>query len=496
MLKVDELKFNLREWNNKDFEVIQYHSKKIKGIAGGAGTSSDKFNRICDNIFNLVDDCNNMGLCHAINKPIDVRALSYLLSTNKTFAKKVNLSHELINTLLTSQKRLSLLSLQQFIRTFFVYFDQLGSQTEFERLIVFIKQQLELRNNLSEKSSLGIWKKYKQYLFSINGPKNIVNIANNNKEDLDFYFNKFSLNGFSDGHFQQVCRYYYYLNVLKEITLGDDHDILKEIIKPDVYNAPGLQGRLLGHEILSIMIDRLESNAISDAWQKVILSIAGDPRVPKVNHNYQKWWMLLGESRISKVKGWLSKFDLNIFLEILEDFGNASRLRDLQRMFPARKKFLEGLIQHGLVLNSRLFLSRNATKYIDEKYQKNEIPLFAESYGDSTSMIYLQVAHCHIIEGSHNFQIRIFPKYPNLSSLLDYSKISYRRSELSNEIELAYLKEFGRQSVLPIAVTHTGYLVWQHKVIQYLTAQGIKLDISKLLTENDYITYKRNHLTN
>jgi len=494
MLKINALDINLREWHSKDFELIQFHKKRIQHIACHAGTGSDKFNSICSNLIDLVKNGNRLGLYHAIKQPVDIRAFSYLLSSNNDFVKKITITQELIDVLLLPKKIIGLLSLQQLIRAFFVYFDKLGSEKELELLTGFIKQQLLLRHNLSNDSSIGRWQTYSNKLFTLSGPEFVVNTANKKNRDLDSVFIDFSLTGFSNGQFQQVCRFYYYLEILKQVDPYTDHKILKEVIKPEVYNAPGLQGRLLGHAILSIMIDRIEGDVISDAWQKIILTIAGDPRVPKVSHKYQKWWMLLGDARITRVKAWLSRFDLNIFLEILEDFGHASGLRDLQRMYPARKKFLEGLIEHGLVSNSRLFLSRKAALYINNNYQKDEIPLFAESKGDDTSMIYLQVAHCHVVEGSHNFQIRIFPKYPVLSKLLDYSKTTYRRSELSNEVQYAYLKEFGHQAEDSIAVTHSGQLVWQHKVIQYLTEQGIKLDIQKLLTENDYAIYKRKFL--
>lgn len=494
MLKINELKINLREWSKNDFEVIRFHSKRIKDIAGNAGTGSDKFNLICSNLISLVNSGNRIGLYNAIKKPIDIRSFSYLLSTNYEFSKKVNLSKELIDVLLISRKRLSLLSLQQFIRAFFVYFDKLGSPKELEVLIGLIKQQLELRSNLSKDSSLGIWKQYNKYLFTTSGPQNIVKIANNNNEDLEICFNKFSLNGFSDGQFQQVCRYYYYLDVLKKISPGEEHDVLQEIIKPEVYNAPGLQGRLLGHAILTIMIDRIKGQEISDSWQNVILSIAGDPRTPKSSHKYQKWWMLLGETRISKVLGWLSRFDLNLFLNALESYGINSGNTDLQRMFPARKHFLEGLINQNLITNSRLFLSNSAEGYIKSYFKKGELPHYATVSGQ-TSMIYMQVGDFHIIEGSHSFKFWILPILPKDGDILDYTKIRFLPEDLRfNDVYFCEMKFGKRQYLWPTGITHAPTrFSWQADVIKQLTKLGISLNVKKLFANEDYKNFKLWH---
>ncbi|MEN1354777.1 EH signature domain-containing protein, partial [Pseudomonas aeruginosa] len=87
---------------------------------------------------------------------------------------------------------------------------------------------------------------------------------------------------------------------------------------------------------------------------------AGDPRISRNSPNYREWWQFLGEERVQKVRGWLSKEDLRLFLQAVEQFGIETQNDDLQRMFPARKQFLEGLFKLKLIRNTRLLLGGRA----------------------------------------------------------------------------------------------------------------------------------------
>src|SRR5690554_8060104 len=99
---------------------------------------------------------------------------------------------------------------------------------------------------------------------------------------------------------------------------------------------------MLGHAALEILIDRAASGLVSQAWQNTILTIAGDSRVPRTSSDYQRWWPILGEDRQAVVRGWFSRFDLRLFVEVLEQ--SASGETDIERMFRPRKKSMEGLL--------------------------------------------------------------------------------------------------------------------------------------------------------
>ena len=56
-------------------------------------------------------------------------------------------------------------------------------------------------------------------------------------------------------------------------------------------------------------------------------------------------------------------------------------MSDVERMFPPRKKFMEGLLSQGLVIQSRLFLSRQAVTELESRYRRDQIPEHAEPMG-------------------------------------------------------------------------------------------------------------------
>jgi len=328
-------------------------------------------------------------------------------------------------------------------------------------------------------------------IFNLNGPASTVAKAKENKQDLDVYFRQLGINGPNNGRFHDICRYNYYLETLKGIKVGVNDPVLSEVCKKEVYLSPGTDGKLLGHEVLSILIDRSPTQGVSDSWQKTILSIAGDPRVTSSHASFLQWWALLTEERISKVKGWLSRFDLKLFLKVLESYGQDTGNTDLVRMFPARKKFLEGLLDQGLVLHTRLFLSNHADLFTKRNYKKGAIPKYATVNNPDISMIYLQVGDLHVIEGTHNFKFWVFPAIPQKSSVLNYARHQFGRRELSGGLHDLYKQEFDFNN--PVAdITHSPKNCnWQSKAINYLQTYGIELNIEMLFSKEDYLLYRR-----
>lgn len=101
-------------------------------------------------------------------------------------------------------------------------------------------------------------------------------------------------------------------------------------LKPSVSKAPFEGDRCIGHAALEILIDRTGQEP-SDVWQTFILNLAGDPRISSAATNYRQWWQpLSGEARIQKVRGWLSKEDLRLFLQAVEQYGIQSHNDELQ----------------------------------------------------------------------------------------------------------------------------------------------------------------------
>ena len=327
--------------------------------------------------------------------------------------------------------------------------------------------------------------RYSTDIFDNRGPEHIAKIALKEGKELKESWKRLGLSGYDNCIYQQICRHRYYIETLKTIPVGDDHAILSEISRKEVYEASAGKGKLLGHEVLETLISRSPMSEPSDSWLKVIISIAGDPRVNPAMPRYQKWWGLISKKLRTKVQGWLARFDLALFLEILKEYGRVSGDSDLKRMFPQREKFLKGLIDQGLVIQSRLFVSYKAEEFLRRYYKAEQLPAYALVNGQ-VSIIYLQVGNCHMVEGSHNFSLKIFPELPKSTRILNYSEKYFRNYDLNKYLCTDFENEVGK----PYAKIIHNSLTWQNKAIQYLKKQGITLNIEKLFTPSDYETFK------
>jgi hypothetical protein len=492
MLPLPKLTLHLREWQEKDFVLFRVSEAKVSSIAKGAGTQSDKFKNACTRLQRSALQ-GNQSLESEISSSIDVRAFTYLLSSSDEFNHSIDLSRTLFDALLLSSPRMSKLSLIQLIRAFFVRYDLTAKSEILNDWCYFIKQQLRELELTSATNDLMTYTKNESILFSPSGPFSVVSFAKENSLDLDTALKRLGLTGFGGGRFLTLCRYQYYLDTLKSIPVGADDDILHEIVKKEVTSAPYENNRQLGHAILEILIDRSEGYPISQSWQNCILNIAGDPRVPKSSKSYQQWWSLLGEKRIALMRGWLSRFDLSLFLGILEQSAKDKGDADMERMFAPRKTFMEGLLDQRVVLESRLFLTRSAEEYLRYKYKKEDLPSYASVRGNAASVIYLKLDNdLHFIEGTHSFKIRIMNKLPSRnfrSSINDYDKNLYDWTEVGTGLAKSYLNDFGDDGGF-LETPHSVGLIWQNKVIQYLRKFNIKLDVGKLFSSEQYRKYK------
>lgn len=489
-MRLPELKFNLPEWRESDFALLRKSQEKMKALAGKSGKGSDRFKNACQRLWRLAITDQGAAIPAAIHNSIDVRALTHLLADNKEFIEKVTVNLALLESLYTPRPKLGSLSLLQLIGAFFAHFDQIAKKEVFNRLCEIIILEICQRNVDSNNDEFANLYKYRNILFTIDGPVNVVEFSKVNNLDLDQTFKKMSLHNYHGGRFQQITRFHYYLHTLRNIPVGQDHPVLTEVCKQGVYNALASEGRLMGHEILTILIDRTGHQKVSDSWRNVVMTVAGDPRVPSSSKKYQQWWAILGDERVSKVRGWLSEFDLRLFLRVLEEYGHSSGNQSLQRMFPARRAFLKGLLDQGLISHSRLFVCGHAENYLKANFRQQELPEYARMKDASRSMIYLEVGGLSIVEGSHNFKMWIFPKMPPNAELKRYGGETFDPDDLSYGLKRKYLNTFGRLGPSVLAITHNPNITWQASAITQLRQLGLRLDVEELFSQEDYRQYK------
>ena len=324
-----------------------------------------------------------------------------------------------------------------------------------------------------------------KWLFDLTAPKALVNLAKQNHLDLSEQLKKLRLNELPQGRFLDVCHAQYYLDTLREIPVGEQNDILHELLKRDVATMPFEEGKRIGHIALEIIIDR-SAGAPSEVWQNFVLNLAGDPRIANTAKNYREWWKPIGEHRIKAVTSWLAKEDLRLFLGAIAEYANHTGDESLNRMFPARKRFLEGLYEHGFVRNARLMLGYQAEHTVKRVLGKSLTTSYIKLKAmPQTSIIYLDCGDFHIVEGSHNFKLWIYMGLPS-ERVTNYSLTELTHGELTNRFPTEFNERLPNGKYLAIQHSPTS---WQKNAIDFLTDNGVELDLEKLFDSDKYRRY-------
>ena len=487
------LRFELGDWQEQDFASLRENTETLSAMAQSAGTGSRRFEEAQQALLTAAS-LGEQALYDRLRRPIDIRALSYLLCRQGNDARQIQLTPQLVSRLTGPRRQISTLTLMNLISVWFRH-DRFNNPQGLRALGRLLQTQLEQRQNTRRTVMLSLFIEHRALLFSVDAASRLVKRAHASG-NFETIIEQYGLTAQKDSRLVTLARACYYVACLEALSAGADSPLLNKVTQPEIRDAPlDGEGELIGHAVLRSLISRADASSVSDAWRNTILSIAGDPRVPQGHLNYLNWWSRLEPALTDKVRGWLAGFDLKLFLSALEQYGNHTKNEDLQRMYPARKLFLEGLLEQGLVNNTRLFISRNMKQYLIQAFREEELPTYAIVRDQlQRSMIYLNVAGVHILEGSHNRAIYGVPRLPQASRILDFGIREFHERALGKGLLEKYAAESNGHRCDQLEVRHSPKTFnWQHQVIQYLQLQGVTLDIEKLFTPQDYFRYKRIH---
>lgn len=468
---------------------------EVKELGSNAG-KGDEFQKVLIQLKDMARTANFSDLVSLMQSRIAARALTQLWLEDQSVKKRL-LNSKMLNSLVLMQKpRLGIIALQNLITLYFKDYDLLDllasneQKSLREALELLIKEQLNLRlldvSNDQPRSLLFVLHSEATWLLSENGPINLVNLTKASNTELSESFVKYQLQGLDVGRYGDVCRAHYYLETLKSIPIGQYDDVLDELLKPTVSKAPYQNEKRIGHVAMEILIDRVNEDP-SEIWQNFIIDLAGDPRIASNAPNFREWWQPLGEDRVNKVRSWLAKEDLRLFLSALDQYGKDTDNHEFQRMFPARKHFLEGLERMKLIKQTRLMLG-NTAAYAVKKILGSDLKT---SYIQLTGMndkavIYIDCGDFCLIEGSHSFKLWVYLAPPN-KLISSYDTRSLSLQALTTKTSNAYKQTYGDDAPY-VGITHSPN-IWQNKVIAFLASHGIRLNIEALLSPVDYKRY-------
>jgi EH_Signature domain len=489
------------DWPHQTFEVFERATTSLRAQANSVGKQNDRYKAAYQRLRIVALNEDQDEFHPHVHTNVDVRALFDLLAHDSEVAKTVEIDALLCETLESASPNFTTLTLLAAIQCFFANFQNLDQDHGLDRLIL---RQLALRDGSFGDSEMAKLDNRKKTIFCSSGPVNLVDIATGRDWPFAKFIEAFGLRSYDTSPYVKQCRSLYYLEALKELPIEEtNNSILAEIQDPEVFGAPYEQGRKIGHGIIEIILEKFqEIPLIEETWLGIILKIAGDPRVPKGSRLYLKWWAKHSQREIDQVLAALSGFDLELFLTALADYAEKSYDPELKRMFTAREVFLRGLLDHGLVKQSRMFLGKEAERYIKRNYQGENIPSYSFLGHDTKSIIYLDLGFCKIIEGSHSCYFWIYDKLPSSQTITNFSKKRFGYRELTSTMGEQYCDE--RPNILSVAydrtlpgrVMHNPPIGWQSKVIKIMKSLNppIPLSAEKLLSTAQYLTYKNRYM--
>ncbi|PCC26608.1 hypothetical protein CIK75_01970 [Glutamicibacter sp. BW78] len=394
-----------------------------------------------------------------------------------------------LEMLANSPHRLSRMATAGLLMVHLRYFSRLdhwqpGLLAALSSLITYAVAQLESKP--TRRDAIEYVRSHADLVLDTTAPETVARNLIQNGRSLDDFLDEAGLPGFDGGDYGEQIRLWYYIQQIHEADPTADHDFLTELTRSSVFKAP-VQDGYFGHKILQAMADKNQKPG--PAWLDTILTIAKDPRLEHTS-DWFEWWKPLPQWCIDRVKSWLSAQDLGLFLAAVEEYGIRSGQEDLQRMFPGRKAFLEGLLGLGLIKETRLILGNQAHQYVHERLGKSlrsDIAMLKQE--SQKSIIFVDCGDFHLVEGSHNFRLWVYVGKP-AQALKDRRKTTFTPGFLRADIP----RNFLHTNVAPAAyvdITHQGSEngTWQFKAMDFLIDHDIWLPEKKLLDPHTYRNY-------
>lgn len=463
-------------------------TQKLERLVQGVGTNSEMFRIRREQLIRAAYAEKDIvpimeGLAY-------IRPLFDLWSKEDVFIERVlPTAHVLghVNKLLrdTPKKRLGRLAIREACHVFFSRYDLLGN--ELVSYSAFLRQQLGLYHQSELMFGLDALCQYTDDIVCPSGHIWLAKRAGTTKSPLPYEAEQCGIQRQSS-RFYEAALNAHYITRVEALRPGQDDDILYEVRKSEVHSAPYEDNEMLGHPILRLLIDKLTryGGEPAESWLKTILSIAGDPRIPTGHPNYTAWWSVLGTKRIEQMRRWLSKMDMNLFLDIMKEFSERKGGEDMARMFPKRKRFLQGLFLKDLVEDAQLFLAWQPEQHLRSSVKDTkELPYYQKLTGGDNrlAVFYFKLGNVHLIEGTHSFSLTILDKLPARCPIGTFETRDVFSRSLGVGLEETYGKEFGTTTRC-IRIRHTsGWVKTAYEVLRQL---GLQISPGDIMDKEDY----------
>ena len=471
-------------------EAFQVLAKKAAKIGDSSGKMSRRFETRCVEIRKLSEIGGQIE--DFTHSKLDVRVVLFLWKTDDAWRNKFQPNSDSLRYLEQVShgfRPARLLVLQDI---YFTYFDELE---DLDGIGQFLSRCLSsIGTNKLRPNQQRLYANRETALCR-GGPNKIAREAISRAQDLGTRLDEVGLSQYRIGRFARACKSAYYVETVRSIRIGAMHDVLSEIESKEIRES-SYDGRLnLGQKIAQVLIRRCHNDAagMPPQWLKYIKDLTCDPRVPVRSESYQKWWAAMDRKDEDRMRRWLAGADLRLFLDILKE---SSSDEDLTRMYPARRRFLEGLLDGNDVVDARLFLGERAQTLIRKQHGPEALEAHASLSDPHKTVIYMHVDNkVHFFEGTHNFAARGGGVLPSDCRVLSRSAKRFSYIELSTELD-SLLNRAGQNEDPPletIYVRHAPPIGWQASMLEEFRYYGVVVDPEKVFSSDDYKTYRRDY---
>jgi len=229
-------------------------------------------------------------------------------------------------------------------------------------------------------------------------------------------------------------------------------------------NFPYDSQLMIGEYAVKVLISKMmaEKNHAYKKWINIIIDLVGDPRTVSIVTAQNASWERIGKKYKEFLIGFLSKEDLNLFLEVLSD-------SEYDSVYKYRKTFWKPFAKH--LRFAKLFINNREFSRLEDtiKQRFNDLGNSAYSFISDTqrSFIYMDFGNVVVIEGTHNAKVRLYIDTPVPLELKFYE---YRDFYQSTQAQQVLIKE----------IVHRGSEIgtWQNKVFSILKERIPRIGIT------------------
>lgn len=336
-----------------------------------------------------------------------VRLLLKLYSFDQGAGYMRRFDEEICENLLGDGSELRKISrLRQAADLFFAHFDKLPGHSALGRLLrnALARPDAESHRLVQAKC----WRESRESLFTPDGPQRFVAQVRD-QEKLLAAAERCGVPHSS--RFFELAQQHFLLVGLRNLPLGSDSPIFDELIEqPPTVMTDGQPIRVAALKILISRSIKENRSRLPDKWGARVAMLGCDPRLPRRSLDFNRWWSWAGDPELAVVLQWFTGSDLTKFLALLR----GSLGPDAERMFERRERFLRARHSAGKIRDARLVLVEDAIREARRLFPEQANTSFARMRRnqEKISVICLQFDNFFMVEGTHNFSLRLFCGFP------------------------------------------------------------------------------------